>query len=105
MLRCTIIRVRATQTGHGCNYFDPRLAHNAFKYEQLRSIAKISTDVAYFALARRMGFAHKDQAFQASSPKTFQGPVGNNRASLFVPVMAGEANGGLHSVLPLPSFC
>jgi hypothetical protein len=38
-----------------------------------------ATLIILFALAKDYAALHIEQAFQASSPKNFQGPVGNDR--------------------------
>ncbi|HEX7783757.1 MAG TPA: hypothetical protein VF509_13185 [Sphingobium sp.] len=41
-----------------------------------RMVANFATVIALFAFARNPAAAHKDRAFQASSPKTFSRPSG-----------------------------
>jgi hypothetical protein len=53
-----------------------------------------ATLIILFALAKDYAALHIEQAFQASSPKNFQGPVGNDRP-LFYALMIQLESGPL----------
>jgi hypothetical protein len=62
----------------------------------LKTVAKFAIVSSYFAFATIAAATHKDQAFQASSPKTFSRPSGR----LFFGPLAGNISLPVFRAMP-----
>jgi hypothetical protein len=62
-------------------FSEPRITQGAFCNTL---IAKTATGHAVYAFVGFSAFPHKDQAFQASSPKTFKGPAEQSTGPSFM---------------------